>query len=212
MADLNVKPGDPPGKKDRSGPGVTENYDGRCIGGTKHGSFDIGRLNNDGVVEEGPSVNTNDGVHRMYTEIYGERKGNTTFIGPGSFNVSHGRDRNSDNDVSVSIVAQDGNIFINASDGDIIMEADNISLVARHGQTDKGNITLTATENISNNSKKFLVNASNTFKIATSGKGDVIANSILNCYGSIFQAVDDSCAVKPSKNGGILTVLKNTIL
>ena len=102
--------------------------------------------------------------------------------------------------MSISLVAKDGNIFIKANDGDIIMEADNISLLARNDKASKGNITLTATENVSSNSKKFMVNAEANFSIVSSGKGQIIANSILNCYGSILQCVDDSVAVKNSKN------------
>ena len=168
--------------------------------GNDKGSIAFGELNKDGAVTSGCSLHTNDGDHQMYMEIDGERKGCTTFVGPGSFNVVHGRDNNTDEDMSISLVAKDGNIFIKANDGDIIMEADNISLLARNDKASKGNITLTATENVSSSSKKFMVNAEANFSIVSSGKGQIIANSILNCYGSILQCVDDSVAVKNSKN------------
>jgi hypothetical protein len=170
--------------------------------GNDKGFISFGEINKDGAVTSGCSLHTNDGDHQMYMEIDGERKGCTTFTGPGSFNLVHGRDNDGDNDMSISFVAKDGNIFIKASDGDIIMEANNISLLARDSEGSKGNITLTATENISNNSKKFITNATIEFDIVSSGKGQLIANSILKCYGSVFQGVDDSVAVKPAKNGG----------
>ena len=176
-----------------------KNYTYQRYGNDK-GSIAFGELNKDGAVTSGCSLHTNDGDHQMYMEIDGERKGCTTFVGPGSFNVVHGRDNNTDKDMSISLVAKDGNIFIKANDGDIIMEADNISLLARNNEASKGNITLTATENVSSNSKKFMVNAEANFSIVSSGKGQIIANSILNCYGSILQCVDDSVAVKNSKN------------
>ena len=169
--------------------------------GNDKGSIAFGELNKDGAVTSGCSLHTNDGDHQMYMEIDGERKGCTTFVGPGSFNVVHGRDNNTDEDMSISLVAKDGNIFIKANDGDIIMEADNISLLARNNEGTKGNVVITATENISNNSNKFMVNASANFSIMSSGTGNMIANSILKCYGSVFQGVDDSVAVKDSKNG-----------
>ena len=177
-----------------------KNYTYQGYGNDK-GSIAFGELNKDGAVTSGCSLHTNDGDHQMYMEIDGERKGCTTFVGPGSFNVVHGRDNNTDEDVSISIVAKDGNIFIKANDGDIIMEADNISLLARNNEGTKGNVVITATENISNNSNKFMVNASANFSIMSSGTGNMIANSILKCYGSVFQGVDDSVAVKDSKNG-----------
>ena len=190
---------------------AARNYTCQKYGNDK-GFISFGEINKDGAVTSGCSLHTNDGDHQMYMEIDGERKGCTTFVGPGSFNLVHGRDNDGDNDMSISFVAKDGNIFIKASDGDIIMEANNISLLARDSEGSKGNITLTATENISNDSKKFIVNAKNDFKIASCGTGSVIANSILTCYGSIFQAVDDSCAVKDSKNGLKRVALKNTIV
>jgi len=176
-----------------------QNY--TCQGyGNDKGAIVFGELNKDAAVTSGCSLHTNDKDHQMYMDIDGERKGCTTFVGPGSFNVVHGRDNNTDKDMSISLVAKDGNIFIKANDGDIIMEADNISLLARNNEGTKGNVVITATENISNNSKKFMVNASANFSIVSSGKGQIIANSILKCYGSILQCVDDSVAVKDSKN------------
>jgi len=204
MADIKdtVKKGDTIASSTDSRDGGTakKNYTCQKAGNDK-GWISFGELNKDGAVTSGVALHTNDGDHQMYMEIDGERKGCTTFVGPGSFNVVHGRDNNTDKDMSISLVAKDGNIFIKANDGDIIMEADNISLLARNNEGTKGNVVLTATENISSNSKKFMVNASANFSIVSSGKGEMIANSILNCYGSIFQCIDDSVAVKDSKQG-----------
>jgi phage-related protein len=36
--------------------------------------------------------------------------------------------------------------------------------------------------------------------LAAAGTGEVVANSVLNIYGSLMRAVDDSCSVKNSKN------------
>ena len=200
--DLNFKKGETAvsNTDPRAGGTAKKNYTCQKAGNDK-GWIAFGELNHDGAVTSGCSLHTNDGNHLMYMEIDGERKGCTTFTGPGSFNVVHGRDNNTDKDMSISLVAKDGNIFIKAHDGDIIMEADNISLLARNNEGTKGNVVLTATENISSNSKKFMVNASSHFSIVSSGTGEVIANSILKCYGSILQCVDDSVAVKDSKNG-----------
>ena len=43
-------------------------------------------------------------------------------------------------------------------------------------------------------------NAKNYYKLCTSGKADIIANSCMNLYGSIIKAVTDGCALKDSKN------------
>ena len=188
-----------------------KNYTYQRYGNDK-GGIAFGELNKDGAVTSGVSLHTNDGDHQMYMEIDGERKGCTTFTGPGSFNVVHGRDNNTDEDVSISIVAKDGNIFIKANDGDIIMEADNISLLARNDKTSKGNITLTATENISNKSKKFSVDTKAEYKIVSCGKGEVIANSILDCYSSVLNFADDSAAVKDTKVASKRLVQQSTTM
>ena len=47
------------------------------------------------------------------------------------------------------------------------------------------------------------------YKLASSGTGEVVANSILKMYGSIFKGVDDSCSTKDAKNGGQKDVQKN---
>ena len=57
--------------------------------------------------------------------------------------------------------------------------------------------------------KALKANFKNSFNLVSSGNGNIVANSALTQYGSILKLVDDSCAVKPSKNGGMLTVLKN---
>ena len=46
---------------------------------------------------------------------------------------------------------------------------------------------MTATENVSIDCKKFQFNAKNYYKLCTSGKADVIANGVLNMYGSIVK-------------------------
>ena len=46
-----------------------------------------------------------------------------------------------------------------------------------------------------------MVDAKSTYNIVTSGTGEIIANSILKCYGSILALSDDSCALKDSKVG-----------
>ncbi len=190
---------------------AARNYTCQKYGNDK-GFISFGELNKDGAVTSGCSLHTNDGDHQMYMEIDGERKGCTTFVGPGSFNVVHGRDNNTDKDMSISLVAKDGNIFIKANDGDIIMEADNISLLARNNEGTKGNVVITATENISNNSKKFMVNAQASFNIVTSGKGFIIANSILNCYSSVLNFADDSAAVKDTKVASKRLVQESTTM
>ena len=73
----------------------------------------------------------------------------------------------------------------------------------------RGNIRLNATENIGMEAKALKANFKNSFKLVSSGNGKITANSQLVMYSSILKLVDDSCAVKDSKNGLKRVVLEN---
>lgn len=105
--------------------------------------------------------------------------------------------------------AKNGNIIIKANNGKIRLEGTDIELIAVGEGGSKGNIRLTATENITTDSKKLLMNASVHYKLMTSGTGEVVANSVLTIYGSIMRGVDDSVSKKDAKNGGQKFQLKN---
>ena len=96
--------------------------------------------------------------------------------------------------------ASNGNIVVLATNGKLRLQASDIELVAIGEGGSKGNIKMTATENVSIDCKKFQFNAKNYYKLCTSGKADVIANGVLNMYGSIVKAVSDGCSLKDSKN------------
>ena len=105
--------------------------------------------------------------------------------------------------------AKNGNIIIKANRGKIRIEAVDIELIAVGDGTDRGNIRFFATENISGESKKIIMNARSSFRIASSGVGEVVAKSILKCYGSIFKMIDDSVTKKDAKCAGREYARKN---
>ena len=47
-----------------------------------------------------------------------------------------------------------------------------------------------------------MMTAKQFYRIATPGVGEVIANAVLQMYGSIFRGVSDGCYLKNSKVGG----------
>ncbi len=89
------------------------------------------------------------------------------------------------------------------------MQGTDIELTAVGGGSNKGNIRLNATENIAMNAKALKANITNNFNLVSSGIGQITANSQLVMYSSILKLVDDSCAVKDSKNGIKRIVSKN---
>ena len=187
--------------------GAKGNYTAQRIGNDK-GSINFGKIHQNAACTKGVSLNTPDGNHTMYMDIDGKRKGWTTFTGQGNFQLRHGTDNEESSD-TIFINAVNGNIDIIATNGKIRMQGTDIELNAVGSGSNKGNIRLNATENIAMEAKALKANFKNSFNLVSSGNGRITANSQLTIYSSIYSMVDDSCAVKPSKNGGYLKVLKN---
>jgi hypothetical protein len=163
--------------------------------GNDHGSISFGHIHKQGDVTAAVMLQTSDGSHQFSMDKDGQRKGWTTLTAPGNIQIEAGS-ANQEAQDTLMINAKNGNITIKANNGKLRLEGTDIELIAVGGGGDKGNIRMTATENITTDSKKLLMNASISYKIATSGNGEVIANSILTIYGSIFKGVDASCSIK----------------
>ena len=194
----------------RLGDGAKENYTEQQIKNDK-GSISLGSIDKQAAVTAGVSLNTPDGEHAFKLEIDGPRKGWTTSTGPGNFNVECGS-ANEEAQDTIMINAKHGNINIVATDGKIRLQGTDIELVAVGAGDNKGNIKMEATESIITNSKKLMMSAKALYRIATPGIGEVVANGILQMYGSIFRGVSDGCVLKNSKVGGKAYVVAQTAL
>ena len=182
---------------DRIGDGAKENYTEYEIKNDK-GSISLGSIDKQAGVTAGVSLNTPDGKHAFKLEIDGPRKGWTTSTGPGNFNIECGSANDEAQD-SLMINAKNGNINIIATNGKIRLQGTDIELVAVGNGADKGNIKIEASESIITNSKKLMMSAKVMYWIATPGIGEVVANAVLQMYGSIFRGVSDGCVFKDSK-------------
>ena len=177
-----------------------QNYTAIGLGNDK-GSFQSGRVHKQGDVTAGPGLYTPDGEHQLSLDIDGKREGWTVSTSPGAFQVECGS-KMEEAENAVIITAVNGDISIKATNGKIRLQGTDIELVAMgEGQT-KGNIKLTSSENVIVESKKVLVTAKTMYKIATPGTGQMVANGVLEMYGSIIRGVTDAVASKDSKVGG----------
>ena len=167
--------------------------------GNDHGSCSFGHIHKPGDVTAGILLQAKDGRHTFFMDNDGQRKGWTSAVAPGNYQVTCGEDNEEAQD-SMFLHASNGNIVVLATNGKLRLQATDIELVAVGEGGSKGNIKMTATENVSIDCKKFQFNAKNYYKLCTSGKADIIANGVLNMYGSIVKAVSDGCALKDSKN------------
>ena len=168
---------------------------------TDHGSIYFGKIHQNSDVISDFAVLCSDGEHFMSMDKDGQRPGCTTFMGPGCFQVECGSNREKTQD-AVMINAKNGNIDIVASNGKIRLQANDIELIAVGEDTSEGNIKLKASENITGDAKKIIMNSVNLTKMVSSGTCEAIGNSGLNLYGNIISGVSDAVAVKDSKVGG----------
>ena len=191
LTSKNNRGGDTPAK---------QNYTAIGLGNDK-GSFQSGRVHKQGDVTAGPGLYTPDGEHQLSLDVDGAREGWTVSTSPGAFQVECGS-KMEEAENAVIITAVNGDISIKATNGKIRLQGTDIELVAMgEGQT-KGNIKLTSSENVIVESKKVLVTAKTMYKIATPGTGQMVANGVLEMYGSIIRGVTDAVASKDSKVGG----------
>ena len=165
-----------------------------------HGSITFGHIHKEADVISDVMLRGSDGEHFFSMDKDGERNGWTTSMSPGNFQVECGSNRKQDDDTCM-INAKNGNIDIIATNGKIRLQANSIELVAV-GDNSEGNIVLEATETISLDSSKIIMNSKIKTKIVSSGVTEIIANSTLKIYGSIIRGVSDAVALKDSKVGG----------
>ena len=197
--------------KDNPGDNPTDqaqqNYTEIGLGNDK-GSIKMAHVHKQGDVTAGIGLYTPDGEHQLSLDIDGQRKGWTIATGPGAFQVECGSAME-EAENAVIITAVNGDISIVSTNGKIRMQGTDIELVAvGEGQT-KGNIKLNATENVLIESKKVVITAKTLYKLCTSGDAEVVANGVLELYGSIIRGVTDAVKIKDSKVAGQAIFDKN---
>ena len=175
------------------------------------GSVRLGHIHKQGDVTAGVILQTPDAEHQLSLDIDGPRKGWTTSTSPGNFTVECGSAKEEAED-SLCLTAKNGNILITAANGKIRLQGTDIELIAVGEDDSKGNIKMEATESIITNSKKLMMSAKCYYRIATPGIGEVVANAVLQMYGSVFRGVSDGCVFKNSKVGGQAYVIAQTAL
>ena len=175
------------------------------------GTVRLGHIHKNADVTAGVILQTPDSEHQFSLDIDGPRKGWTTSTSPGNFSVKCGGSNEEAMD-SLILNAENGNIMITATNGKIRMQGTDIELIAVGTGDNKGNIRMHATETIETKAKKTLITSLAFYRIATPGIGEVVANGILQMYGSIFRGVSDGCVFKNSKVGGQAYVAAQTAL
>ena len=184
--------------------------------GNDHGSLHFGRIDRNGQVTAGVQLQAKDGRHQFTLDNDGIRRGCTTATSPGKFQVRTGTDNTgkiiSPAEDTCSIIADNGNITIIASNGKIRLQGTDIEMIAVGEDGSKGNIRMDATETIQQNCKKFLVSASFMYRISGVGYGEVSAVGPMTIYGACIRGFTAATFYKDSKVGGQLIQRLNNIL
>ena len=182
--------------------------------GNDHGSLHFGRIDRNGQVTAGVQLQCPDGRHQFSMDNDGPREGYTTSTSLANFQVRCGVDKElvKEEQDTLSLNAENGNILITASNGKIRLQGTHIELIAVGEGGSKGNVRIDATESISLSSKKFLANSSLLFRISSVALGEISACGPLTIYGSAIRGVTASVFHKDSKVGGQLIQRLNNVL
>ena len=180
--------------------------------GTDKGSIKFGHIHKKADVTAGVMLDTPDGRHSLFLDVDGQRKGLTSSISPGNFQVLAGEDNTEPQD-TIAINAINGNICITATNGKIRLQGTDIELIAVGEGGSKGHIKCTATETFTiHETKKIIFDSKVLTKITSTGIMDIAANTCLTIYGSLIKGVTDACSVKNSKTNGQPVVNKNNVV
>ena len=182
-------------------PTAKKNYTGTRFG-NDHGSISFGHIASDAAVTSDVQIQASDGRHSIILDKDGPRKGCTQITAPGRISIQSGEDKQEAED-TLFINALNGNICIIASNGKIRLQGTDIELIAVGEGGSKGNIRLTASENVDIKAdNKIVIDAKAMYKLATPGTAEIVANSAMTIYSSVIRGVSDGCSVKNSKVGG----------
>ena len=179
---------------------VKQNYTGHRLG-TNDGEIRFGQIDKEGTVTSGCYLNAKEGTHVLTMDNDGPRKGWTTSISPGHLQMQCGRDSTKEEDSCV-IYADNGNIVINAGNGNMRFIANNFEFTAQGEDGTEGNFKVEASQSIILDAKKIQCTAKNFLKLATPGKMEICANENLKLYGGFIRGITNAVSKKDGKLGG----------
>ena len=169
--------------------------------GNDHGSISFGHIASDAAVTSDVQIQASDGRHSIILDKDGARKGCTQITAPGRISIQSGEDKQEAED-TLFINALNGNICIIASNGKIRLQGTDIELIAVGEGGSKGNIRLTASENVDIKAdNKIVIDAKAMYKLATPGTAEIVANSAMTIYSAVIRGVSDGVANRDSKVG-----------
>lgn len=169
--------------------------------GNDHGSVNMGHIHKQGDVIADVHLQGSDGNHSFSLDKDGPRKGWTTSISPGNFQVQCGSE-NAQEAETLLLNAVNGNITIIATNGKLRFEANDIEFFARGANGGEGNITMNASEKFILEAKQVQISAKNFYRLATPGTAEIVANTAMKMYAPTIRGITDAVSNRDSKVGG----------
>lgn len=177
-----------------------KNYDAIRYG-NKDGEIRMGQIAKQGDVISDVLLQGSEGTHVFALDKDGPRKGWTTSISPGNFQLDCGRDNKKEQDTCM-IYAENGNIVINAGNGNLRFIANNVEFTVQGDDGSEGNFIVNASQNITLDAKQIHATAKNFLNLSSPARMEICANENLKLYGGLIQGVSDAVSIKDSKLGG----------
>lgn len=170
-----------------------------CRWGQKDGEIMYGYIHNDEVTSGVMyRVGPEGGRHYMTMDIDGKRKGWTTNVCPGVYQIRCGDDIAEDTP-SYYVETVNGDMIFNCRNGRIKFIAENIDMIATGVDNTNGNIYIQANEKITIKSKNIKCDASSVAKFFSTGLLEIVGDNILNIYGGLVDCVDGATKLNQSK-------------
>lgn len=186
-----------------------QNYTAIQVGGNDHARIVLGHIHQQGDVTADVLIEASDARHSIVLDKDGTRARSTQITSPGRISIESGIDKTEAED-TLFIHSWNGNIDIIAGNGKLRLQGTDIELIAVGEGGSKGNVRINASENISLNAKKVLVDASSMYKLASSGMASICANSAMEMYAPLIRGVSDAVANRESKVAGRIIQKQNT--
>lgn len=168
--------------------------------GTRNGEIKFGHVHNDQVLS---AVMIRSGYdYRQYItmDADGKRKGTITSVTPNTYQIKCGHDTKRKG-VAFLVEALNGDIVLNAKNGDVRIEGKNVMIVAKQSSGDNKNgvVSIEGNEKVDIRSKNIELNGSSVVKFFSAGSCELTAKSSMNFTAGLFAAVDNACSGGESK-------------
>lgn len=180
--------------------------------GNKDGELKFGHIHEDDNISAFMVRSGYDARHYISMDGTGNsengRKGGTISHGPGAFQIKYGYDIK-DGNPAIYIEAVNGNIILNADNGDIQLQARNINILAKKnaGDNKNGNVNIEGNERVNITAKEVTVNGKAAARFVTSGVGEITCKTGLNISAGYTKCATNISKIKETKfglNGGDL--------